>query len=303
MEKRVRRLELDLSETLLYRREEEDYNFPIPDGITTHLHGFASCNSLTNLLLTRINVTGQVLEFFLMNCPFLEQLSVKESDGLVNLKVPDLALNLMRLEISHCFNVESIEISAMNLMSFKYFGPKISLPFKNVKPPIDLFIGGEYCDYLIYKFLEISSYLSQLESLKLQMTSMIENSLEDAKFPVLNKLKRLELIIDAADDEDLIVFAPLIEACPFLSKFVVELRWCEPLGKRKHFEFTSRPHQYLKELHGNSWRPRGKKQQACQEAWNQTSRWSSFGRDSSPLINIPSTSGASLGGKPPKTSV
>ncbi|XP_059634330.1 F-box/FBD/LRR-repeat protein At1g13570-like isoform X2 [Cornus florida] len=252
MEKRVRRLELDFKETLLYRREEEDYNFPIPDGITNHLHGFASCNSLTNLLLRRINVTGQVLEFFLMNCPFLEQLSVKESDGLVNLKVPDLSLNLMRLEISHCFNVESIEISAMNLMSFKYFGPKISLPFKNVQPPIDLFIGGEYCDYLIYKFLEISSYLSQLESLELQMTSMIENSLEDAKFPILNKLKRLELIISAADDEDLLVFAPLIKACPFLSKFVVQLHWYEPLGKRrKHFEFTSWPHQYLKVVEFN----------------------------------------------------
>ncbi|XP_059657224.1 uncharacterized protein LOC132303811 [Cornus florida] len=186
MEKRVKRLELDLAELTDYSREEEDYNFPDPDGIANHLHslslGFTSCNSLTNLLLTHVNVTGQDLEYFITNFPNLEQLYVKESDALVNLKVPDLALKLKRLEITFCFNVESIEISATNLVSFKYFGPKIRLPFKNVESPVDLYIGGEYCTYLIYKFLDISSYLSQLESLALEIICMWEIDLQDTKF-------------------------------------------------------------------------------------------------------------------------
>ncbi|XP_059658989.1 F-box/LRR-repeat protein At3g03360-like [Cornus florida] len=228
MEKRVRRLELDLSEGVAGSREEEDnYNFPNPYGITNYLHslslGFTSCNFLTNLLLTDVNVNGQVLEYFLTNCPLLEQLFVKSSYSLVNLKVPDLSLKLKHLEIINCFNVESIEIFAINLMSFRYYGPKISLPFKNVQQPIDLFIGGQYCDYLIYKFLEISTYLSQLESLTLQMPSFMELGLEDAKFPVLNKLKRLELKIRSIDGIRLLAFAPLIEACPFLSIFVFQV--------------------------------------------------------------------------------
>ncbi|XP_059657324.1 F-box/FBD/LRR-repeat protein At1g13570-like [Cornus florida] len=249
MKKRVKRLELDLSESIR-NRDRGNYNFPDLDGITNHPYslslGFTKCNFLTNLLLTDTNINGQVLEYFLTNCPLLEQLCVKNSDSLVNLKVPDLSLKLKRLEILLCFNVESIEIFATNLMSFRYYGPKISLPFKNVQPPIDLFIGGEYCNYLIYKFLEISSYLSQLESLALEMTTMIKNSLEDAKFPVLNKLKQLKMTVGALDGEDLLVFAPLIEACPFLSKFVFELEWCKALRKKKQGEFTSRPHQYLK---------------------------------------------------------
>ncbi|XP_059658939.1 F-box/LRR-repeat protein At3g03360-like [Cornus florida] len=86
MEKRVRRLELDFSASCFHTREEEDYNY----SITNHLHSLSLwCNSLTNLVLTRLNVTAQVLKYFLTNYPFLEQLSVEESEGLVNLNVPE----------------------------------------------------------------------------------------------------------------------------------------------------------------------------------------------------------------------
>ncbi|XP_059658933.1 uncharacterized protein LOC132305285 [Cornus florida] len=244
MEKRVKRLELDLAELTDYSRKEENYNFPDPDGITNHLHslslGFTNCNSLTNLLLTYVNVTGQVLEYSLTNFPNLEQLPVKESDALVNLKVPDLALKLKHLEITFCFYVESIEISATNLVLFKYFRPKISMPFKNVQSHVDLHIGGEYCFYLIYKFLDISSYLSKLDSRTLHLTSMRKIYLEDTKFSVFNKLKRLELIINARDEQSLVGFTFLIEACPFLSKFVLELLQNYNItSKRKFFSDCS----------------------------------------------------------------
>ncbi|XP_059667028.1 F-box/FBD/LRR-repeat protein At4g26340-like isoform X2 [Cornus florida] len=240
IEKRVKRLELDLSPC---------------SGISVHSLslGFTSCNSLTNLLLTNVNVTGQVLEYFLTNCPFLEQLSVSGSNSLVNLKVPDLALKLKRLGIIYCFDVESIEISAMNLVSFEYFGPKISQPFKNVKEPVELCIGGEYCDYLIYNFFEISNYLSQLESLTLHAT-FYEISIRFPKFPVFNKLKQLELRVTPDYLESLVVFAPLIEACPFLCKFVLQLHWGDSTSKRRNLEkVTSRPHHYLKEVEFIGW--------------------------------------------------
>ncbi|XP_059658956.1 uncharacterized protein LOC132305312 [Cornus florida] len=184
IEKRVKRLELHFYES---GEIKERYNFPDTDRITNHLHslslGFTRFNSLTNLLLTDVKVTGQALEDFLTNCPFLEQLSMKKSECLVNLKVPYHSLNLKRLEIIYCFNVESTEISAMNLVSFKYFGPKISQPFKMVKQLVELFIGGEYCNYLINNnFFDISSHLAQLESLTLHMTSIeLESYKQDLK--------------------------------------------------------------------------------------------------------------------------
>ncbi|XP_059658946.1 F-box/FBD/LRR-repeat protein At1g16930-like [Cornus florida] len=241
LEKRVKSLDLDFLDTYRYTRKEGDYIYRI----TNHPHGFTSCNFLTNLQLNYVNVTGQVLEYFLINCPFLEQLFVHDSIGLVNLKVPELSLKLKRLAITYCINVESIEISAMNLMSFHYLGPRIILPFKNVPMPVDLYIGGLYAIYLIYNFMEISSYLSQLESLTLDLISL-EHDIKFAQFPILNNLKQLELRVNASDDESLLVFAPLIEACPFLSKFVLKLHWRKAGQKRKHHKFTSRTHQYLK---------------------------------------------------------
>ncbi|XP_059657263.1 F-box/LRR-repeat protein At3g59200-like isoform X1 [Cornus florida] len=245
IEKRVKRLDLDLFQP---GRTTEGYNFPDTDRITNHLHslslGFTRCNSLTNLLLKDVNVTGQVLEDFLTNCPFLEQLSVANSECLVNLKVH--SLKLKRLEITYCDNVESIEISAMNLVSFNYSGPKISQPFKNVNELVELNIGGDYYDYLIYNFFEISSYLSHLESLTLTMTS-VENGIKFAKFPVFDKLKQLELKIYVTSEyQSLLVFALLIEACPFLNKFVLQLELLKRKQQRIRQSFASRPHQYLK---------------------------------------------------------
>ncbi|XP_059658905.1 F-box/FBD/LRR-repeat protein At4g00160-like [Cornus florida] len=253
IEKRVKRLKLELSEIW---GNSTGYNFPDTGRITSHLHslslGLTYWNSLTDLRLAHVNITGQVLEYFLSNCTFLEQLSVQKSDDLVNLKVPNTSLKLKRLEISHCFYVESIEIFAMNLRSFKYFGPKINQPFKSVPWPVEMYIGGDYSEELLHNFLEISSHLSQLESLTLhliQFTSIFEmNIVKFPKFPVFNKLKQLELIISADDEQNLIVYTPLIEACPFLRKFVLELTGARYKVYRKWQRVKFWPHQHLKEV-------------------------------------------------------
>lgn len=43
------------------------------------------------------------------------------------------------------------------------------------------------------------------------------------QFPILSNLKHLELNAWASDDESLLCFCPLIEASPFLNKFVLEV--------------------------------------------------------------------------------
>lgn len=52
------------------------------------------------LLLKSINVTGEVLEFFLHNCPFLETMVVHGSGTLVNMEVVGSSLKLRPLEKS-----------------------------------------------------------------------------------------------------------------------------------------------------------------------------------------------------------
>ncbi|XP_059658978.1 uncharacterized protein LOC132305339 [Cornus florida] len=194
IEKRVKSLALEfIQRTGISRLKGEKYNFPNTNLLHSKFLGFTNCISLTKLVLSYVDVTGQVLEYLLINCPFSEQLFVEESESLVNLKVPDLAVKLKRLEINLCFNVKSTEIYATNLMSFKYFGDLINMPFKNDQELVDLFIGSEYCNHLICNFFEISSYLSRLESLTLKIVYFEKNKIQFAKFPVFNKLKQLEL--------------------------------------------------------------------------------------------------------------
>lgn len=96
-----------------------------------------------------------------------------------------------------CFEVKEIEIYVPNLVSFKYFGPKISVPFKNTYKLVELLIGGDYAVHLSKNCLELSSYLSQLQVLKLDIHTMIEFSMKNIEgFPLCTMLNQLELNVD-----------------------------------------------------------------------------------------------------------
>ncbi|XP_027170532.1 F-box/FBD/LRR-repeat protein At3g51530-like [Coffea eugenioides] len=60
-------------------------------------HSQIGFKSLRALSLKSLNVTGEVLEFFLINCPFLERLVVEASSVLINLRVcgPSIALKYL----------------------------------------------------------------------------------------------------------------------------------------------------------------------------------------------------------------
>lgn len=165
MVKRVQRLELRLP-TIHIGPQLKPYAFP---PLHSQNRDFPICNFLRALKLDSVNVTGEVLEYFICNCPFLERLCVKHSDTLVNLKVAGPSLRLKYLEISYCFKLENLEISATDLVSFKYFGPRITMPLNYAPNLVEVNIGGQYCEYVIYDFQEFSSYFSQLETLTLDV--------------------------------------------------------------------------------------------------------------------------------------
>jgi hypothetical protein len=111
--------------------------------------------------------------YYAYNCPLLERLCVQNSAALVNLKVAGPLLPLKYLEISHSMKLQNLEISAENLVSFVYSGPRITMPFKYVPNLVEMSLKGTYCEYSMYEFCEFSSYLSRLETLILKLP-MIE---------------------------------------------------------------------------------------------------------------------------------
>ncbi|XP_049353868.1 F-box/LRR-repeat protein At3g58900-like [Solanum verrucosum] len=137
--KKVQRLELDLLRCGSFTRNFDScYTFPKrllglgdSSSCSNNLQILSLINqnfkSLKVLILKSVNVTGQVLEFFLRNCPFLERMQVHGSGTLKNLEVVGPSLKLRHLEIYSCFNVKSLKICDTNLISLRTSAGKVLL--------------------------------------------------------------------------------------------------------------------------------------------------------------------------------
>lgn len=168
MEKGVRRFELDFTGLWgCIKPSERVYTFSLEGlscssnlnhtKLTRPLDSVGIC-SLTALSLKYGNATGKVVEYCLSNCPLLKCLCVSGSVNIINLKVNNPSLSLDHLEISYCFNLEDLEISARNLSSLTYFGSKINIPFRSLPKLSKLSIGGLYPEHTL--FLHLMSILS-----------------------------------------------------------------------------------------------------------------------------------------------
>ncbi|XP_059638891.1 F-box/LRR-repeat protein At3g03360-like [Cornus florida] len=154
LSKRIQRLELDLKGVLHHDKKPYIFSYRLlkllhqSKGTSSNFCGmrpstFVGFNTLKALFLKNVNVSGEVLEYFLSSCPVLEQMGVHFSKHLVNLKVVGPSLVLKQLEICHCRRIKSIEIRNVNLVSFTVLvGGKISFLLENVPMLVDLNIDG-----------------------------------------------------------------------------------------------------------------------------------------------------------------
>ena len=165
LQKRAQKLELDLEQP--EPNWEKIYPFP------SQYLGNPTIDSLRSLKLNFVDVTGEVLESFLSNCPFLEIVCVRSSPCLVGVKVSAASPKLKYLEISRCRNVEVLDISSINLTSLTYSGPVARLCFKNAPNLTDVSFGGAYCGDIVQKFHNLSIPLSCIEKLKLNLVSHV----------------------------------------------------------------------------------------------------------------------------------
>uniref|UniRef100_A0A2C9V0N1 F-box domain-containing protein n=1 Tax=Manihot esculenta TaxID=3983 RepID=A0A2C9V0N1_MANES len=109
-------------------------------------------DSITVIRFNQVSVADDVVDLILRLCPFLEVLSLRSSATLSHLKVFG---PLKHLEILFCRNVKSVEISAKDLVSFKYYGPCAYIIVNDAPRLVEASIG----DNSFLMFLLLSSKL------------------------------------------------------------------------------------------------------------------------------------------------
>lgn len=188
--------------------------------------------SLKVLLLKFVDVTGQVLEFFLHSCPLIETMVVHGSGTLINLETVGPSLKLKHLEIWYCCHVESLKICDTNLITLRTSSGR-ELMLKNVPMLVNVDI---LCKPYTHLLNDISSRLScvfsQLEVLtvhaSLSLFYLPREELEHYNFPELTKLKKFVLTAHRSPfirgkDQSLLGCTSIIRAAPQLKEFELQL--------------------------------------------------------------------------------
>ncbi|XP_008227423.1 PREDICTED: F-box/FBD/LRR-repeat protein At5g22700-like isoform X2 [Prunus mume] len=203
-----------------------------------------------------VDVTGEVLEYFLSTCQVLERLTVNSAMNLVKLRVVGPLIALKYLDIQWCGVLESIEIhDATNLVSFIYQGHAIKLLLSNVPLLVEVSIsedlvasfyneGHFYFKSIELPFSQLSSCLSQLAVLMLDIEGAIYD--ENRVFPVLANLKHLELIVTANNRRALCHLNSFMKASPCLRRLVLKLGFSSLKGAGKKWRVGKCPHPNLK---------------------------------------------------------
>ncbi|KAG8378970.1 hypothetical protein BUALT_Bualt07G0039800 [Buddleja alternifolia] len=259
--KRVKRLELHLLLSCCVDGRNKRYNLPNMwdpiERLRISPNGISSCKLLEKLCLTGVNVTGEVLEFFISNCPFLEELCVKDSDSLQSLRAS--STRLRDLKILNCKGFRMLDICSPSLVSFTFYGETIPMALKNVSSLITISLGAKRSLILASILVQISRCLSRLETLELRSYAIQVNEVLPF-FPDFPNLKKLVLDIHARGHERVFWFPDIINAAPLLCKLVlkvetldlrcddIQFTWSGPAISRIVFSQYRNRHDSLKVL-------------------------------------------------------
>ncbi|EYU41906.1 hypothetical protein MIMGU_mgv1a0231983mg, partial [Erythranthe guttata] len=134
--RRVEKLEFDF-----YGYHDASYYYRFPEKFLT-LKGPLSNNfkSIKVLSFKCLNVTDEDIDFFLRNCPLLEQLIVHGSEKISKLEICGSSLRLKHLDMHCCYNMKSLEISVPSITSLAV--PILArLLIKNVPMLVEMFVN------------------------------------------------------------------------------------------------------------------------------------------------------------------
>ncbi|KAL3504370.1 hypothetical protein ACH5RR_034211 [Cinchona calisaya] len=242
--RKVQRLELDLSgHDNLGCPSPKSYAFPYgPLGTSGKSSEINPCalidfKSLKALSLNRVNMSGEVLEFILHNCQYLERLVVCGSENLINVEVSGPPA-LKHLEICFCYNMKCLTICDANLVSLK-ISCVDKLVLKNVPMLIDVYVRSYSRNGVTGVIARLSCCLLKLEVLTLSISSDEATKLKEMvhELPQLPKLKQLTLKVSEEDDKSLLGLTSLIRVSPNLEKLVIKMDWDDEIVRRRRRKF------------------------------------------------------------------
>lgn len=183
LRKRVQKLELNFeTETRDWRWdnvleqcfEYGAYTFP---NITKHFNNLALSLSLVSLSLTTVDLTDDVMDSFMSNCPTLVHLHIENSKGLYIFRPSCQATRLRHLTIINCKGLSRFEICSPNLVSYasltSYTLPPMVTKLEGASSLVHLTLGAFTGSTLVAQLSGLSQYFSQLETLTVQTPAVV----------------------------------------------------------------------------------------------------------------------------------
>ncbi|KAI7741288.1 hypothetical protein M8C21_021616, partial [Ambrosia artemisiifolia] len=245
LDKKVERLELDLlDKNYDIRDPDESFEFRLP--LAYDMGG--QMLSLKKLFLTGINLNGPNLFMILTNSPHLEKLYMFGVHVFPCVYVGGQGINLKYFKLVSCSGFESITLYGFDLVSFIYYGPEIELHLTDLPKLRELDVGEVSVGLEKNVFSQISSCALYLQDLALDLRSTKEGLDVNAilKFP---NVKTLRLGMKAEEDDCLLQFTLIPQACPILENFSISLHWFSPMKRRRKVRrFAAHVHKHLKFL-------------------------------------------------------
>ncbi|CAN0907927.1 hypothetical protein LINGRAHAP2_LOCUS25059 [Linum grandiflorum] len=172
-------------------------------------------------------MAGDILQGLLSTCRFLETLTLCNVSNLGCVKVVGPSLRLKHLEMVSCPGLDEIEIHDAPIVSLKRWWCGEAAIRMNKVPHLVQLSMSTCLKAAADEISFFSSCLSQLESLKLRLSSLYDrNPLEPKVLYMvskLTKLRELEILCEPDLANDLLLLVPLIEALQNLQKIVIRV--------------------------------------------------------------------------------
>ncbi|MQL84457.1 hypothetical protein Taro_016969 [Colocasia esculenta] len=251
----VEELHLDLSpspEIMAGKPFGERNQFKVPpclfsSGSITHLSlgycdlrppvHFGSLPLLRSLSLRNVNIDDGMLRGILSNCLLLENLTLRECEGLRSIHVTSSGARLKRLVLVDCWDVVDLKISGPGLESFHFFGElSMDFSFEEVSSLVDVFVCSinRECSEPWHDYTKLLSDLAHVRILTLcpatlmRLTIWEEYFVEyyENHFPLrLENLRELQMLMPYFDAEYLTYMYGFFRLCPSpsLEKLFVRL--------------------------------------------------------------------------------
>ncbi|XP_076951776.1 FBD-associated F-box protein At5g22730-like [Bidens hawaiensis] len=241
IERKVRALELNLLDKSNGVRDiDKNYNFMLPSINAMSL-------TLKVLILRSVNLNEPTLNAILKNSPLLEGISMFGSILFRHIRFGGRGINLKKFQLVACSGIESVSLFNFDLKFFQYHGQKIELHLTDLPKLAILGFGDTSVGLENNVFRKISFCASYLEDLLLEVRHP-EKKLDDNAILKFPNVKKLKLAVGAEEDNCLLEFMSIAQACPRLETFSISLIWLSPLKRRRKVRRVVAPegHRHLK---------------------------------------------------------